>query len=134
MVIKQHIHIGDGVSSSSLCGEEKQEDGIVERWLAERFEYKLRNASLITKQTHRPIVLYRNTIEESESALQEQIGLIAGKQIVILVYAYGGFVPSTFQKIEVHTIEKFITSVITKGKRDLLLQCLQNINKIHVVN
>ena len=125
MVIKQHIHIGDGVSSSSLCGEEKQEDGIVERWLAERFEYKLRNASLITKQTHRPIVLYRNTIEESESALQEQIGLIA---------AYGGFVPSTFQKIEVHTIEKFITSVITKGKRDLLLQCLQNINKIHVVN
>ena len=99
MVIKQHIHIGDGVSSSSLCGEEKQEDGIVERWLAERFEYKLRNASLITKQTHRPIVLYRNTIEESESALQEQIGLIAGKQIVILVYAYGGFVPSIFQKI-----------------------------------
>ena len=94
----------------------------------------MRNASLITKQTHRPIVLYRNTIEESESALQEQIGLIAGKQIVILVYAYGGFVPSIFQKIEVHTIEKFITSVITKGKRDLLLECLQNINKIPVVN
>jgi hypothetical protein len=130
---KQRIDFREGISSSPLSEEEKQGDSIVERWLAETFEYKLRNASLVTKQTHRPILLYRNTIEESESALQEQIGLIVGKQVVIIVYAYGGFLPSTFQKVEVHTIDKFITWIVKKGKRDLLLQCLENIHKIPVV-
>jgi hypothetical protein len=134
LVNKQDIHLRSGVSSSSIYEEEKQEDGIVERWLAERFESKLQNASLFTKQTHKPLLLYRNTIEESESALQEQIGLIAGKQIVVFVYAYGGFVPSTFQKVEVYTLDKFITSIVKEGKRDMLLQCLHNINRLPAVD
>lgn len=134
---KRHTRLHRGMSSSSLYEEEedeKQEDSIIERWLAERFEYKLRNASLNTRQSHRPILLYRNTIEESESALQEQIGLIVGKQIVIIVYAYGGFLPSAFQKVEVHTIDKFIAWVVKKGKRDWLLQCLENTDKIPVAD
>jgi hypothetical protein len=119
------------MSSSSIHVEEKQEcDDIVEKWLAERFEDKLRKTSHIIKQTHRPILLYRNTIEESEDALREQIGLVIGKYIVIIMYAYGGFVPSTFQEVEVHTLDKFTKWIAIKGKRDLLLQCLENIDKI----
>jgi hypothetical protein len=128
---KQHIHLEKKTSLSSLHGEEKQEGSdIVEKWLAERFEDKLRKASHIIKQTHKPILLYRNTIEESEDALKEQIGLAIGKYIVIIMYAYGGFVPSTFQKVEVHMLDKFTKWIVKKGKRDLLLQCLENIDKI----
>ena len=65
-------------------------------------EDKLRMTSHIIKQTHRPILLYRNTIEEGENALCETIRLAIGKHIVIIMYAYGGFVPSTFQEVEVH--------------------------------
>ena len=119
------------MSSSSIHVEEKQEcDDIVEKWLAERFEDKLRKASHIIKQTHRPILLYRDTIEEGDDALREQIGLAIGKYIVIIMYAYGGFVPSTFQKVEVYTPDKFTKWIVKKGKRDLLLQCLENIDKI----
>jgi hypothetical protein len=71
--------------------------------------------------------LYRNIIDESEDALQEQVGLIVGKQIVTVMYTYGGFVPSTFQKIAVYTLDKFTKWIVKKEKRDLLLQCLQNI-------
>jgi hypothetical protein len=49
------------------------------------------------------------------------------------MYAYGGFLPSTFQKVEVHTIDRFIAWILKKGKRDLLLQCLKNVNKIPVI-
>jgi hypothetical protein len=90
----------------------------------------LRKTSNIIKQTHRPILLYRNTIEEDENALRKQIGLVIGRHIVIIMYAYGGFVPSTFQKVEVHTPDKFTKCIVKKGKRDLLLQCLENIDKI----
>jgi len=117
--------------SSSLIpphlAEEKQDNAIIEDWLAERLTDKLRKASIVVQQTHRPHLLYRNTIEESQDVLQEEVGIISGKHIVIMIYAYGGFVPSTFQKIEVYTSDKFIKSIIKKGKKDLLLQCLETL-------
>ena len=117
--------------SSSLIpphlAEEKQDNAIIEDWLAERLTDKLRKASIVVQQTHRPHLLYRNTIEESQDVLQEEVGIISGKHIVIMSYAYGGFVPSTFQKIEVYTSDKFIKSIIKKGKKDLLLQCLETL-------
>ena len=134
MANKQHMHLHKRMSSSSSLRGEKQDDDTVEKWLAERFEDKLRKTSLFIKQTHRPILLYRNTIEESEDALHEQIGLVIGKYIVIIMYAYGGFVPSTFQEVEVHTLDKFTKWIVKKGKRDLLLQCLENIDKLPLVD
>ena len=134
MANKQHMHLHKRMSSSSSLRGEKQDDDTVEKWLAERFEDKLRKTSLFIKQTHRPILLYRSTIEESEDALREQIGLVIGKYIVIIMYAYGGFVPSTFQEVEVHTLDKFTKWIVKKGKRDLLLQCLENIDKLPLVD
>ena len=128
------MHLHKRMSSSSSLRGEKQDDDTVEKWLAERFEDKLRKTPLFIKQTHRPILLYRNTIEESEDALREQIGLVIGKYIVIIMYAYGGFVPSTFQEVEVHTLDKFTKWIVKKGKRDLLLQCLENIDKLPLVD
>src|ERR1700757_2035349 len=75
--------------------EESQDNLIVEDWLAERLSAKLRKASTISPQTHIPHLLYRKTIEESQDALQEEVGIISGKHIIIIVHAYGGFVPST---------------------------------------
>jgi hypothetical protein len=117
--------------SSSLIpphvAEEKQDNAIIEDWLAERLTDKLRKASMVVQQTHIPHLLYRNTIEESRDALQEEVGIISGKHIVIMIYAYGGFVSSTFQKIDVYTSDKFIKWIIKKGKKDLVLQCLESL-------
>ena len=117
--------------SSSLIthhvAEEKQDNAIIEDWLAERLTDKLRKASIGVQQTHIPHLLYRNTIEESHDALQEEVGIISGRHIVIMIYAYGGFVSSTFQKIDVYTSDKFIKWIIKKGKKDLVLQCLESL-------
>src|SRR5438552_14391980 len=88
--------------------EEKQDNAIIiEDWLAERLSDKLRKASTVVQQTHIPHLLYRNTIEESKDALQEEVVIISGKHVVIMIYAYGGFVSSTCQKIDVYTSDKF---------------------------
>lgn len=117
--------------SSSLIprhvAEEKQDNAIIEDWLAERLTDKLRKASIVVQQTHRSHLLYRNTIEKSQDVLQEEVGIISGKHIVVMIYVYGGFLPSTFQKIEVYTSDKFIKWIIKKGKTDLLLQCLESL-------
>jgi len=110
-----------------LVAEEKQDNAIIEDWLAERLTDKLRKASMVVQKTRIPHLLYRNTIEESQDALQEEVGIISGKHIVVMMYAYGGFVSSTFQKIDVYTSDKFIKWIIKKGKRELLLQCLERL-------
>jgi hypothetical protein len=107
--------------------EEGQDNVIIEDWLAERLADKLRKASMVVQQTHIPHLLYRNTIEESKDALQEEVGMISGKHIVIMIYSYGGFVPSTFQKIEVYTSDKFTNWIVKNGKKDFLLQCLESL-------
>ena len=112
---------------SSHVQEEGQDNVIIEDWLAERLADKLRKASMVVQQTHIPHLLYRNTIEESKDALQEEVGMISGKQIVIMIYSYGGFVPSTFQKIEVYTSDKFTNWIVKNGKKNLLLQCLESL-------
>jgi len=111
----------------ALVQEEGQDNVIIEDWLAERLADKLRKASMVVQQTHIPHLLYRNTIEESKDALQEEVGMISGKHIVIMIYSYGGFVPSTFQKIEVYTSDKFTNWIVKNGKKDLLLQCLESL-------
>jgi hypothetical protein len=107
--------------------EERQDNVIIEDWLVERLADKLRKASMVVQQIHIPHLLYRNTIEESKDALQEEVGMISGKHIVIMIYSYGGFVPSTFQKIDVYTSDKFTNWIIKNGKKDLLLQCLESL-------
>ena len=118
-------------SSSSLIprhvAEEKQDNAIIEDWLAERLTDKLRKASMVVQETRIPHLLYRNTIEESQDALQEEVGIISGRHILIMIYAYGGFVSSTFQKIDVYTSDRFIKWIIKKGKKDLVLQCLESL-------
>jgi len=108
--------------------EEKQDNAIIEDWLLERLTDKLRKASIVVQQTQVPHLLYRNTIEESQDVLQEEVGIISGKHVVIMVYVYGGFVPSAFQKIDIYTSDKFIKWIIKKGKKDLLLQCLESLS------
>ncbi|MGC2574877.1 MAG: hypothetical protein WA364_25465 [Candidatus Nitrosopolaris sp.] len=114
-------------SSSIILQHTEEKQTIIEDWLAERFSDKLRKAARVVQWTRKPRLLYRNTIEESKDVLQEEVCILSRKHIVIMIYAYGGFVSSTFQKIDVYTSDKFIRCIIKEGKKDLLMQCLENL-------
>jgi hypothetical protein len=107
----------------------EKKEGTVKQWLAERLKDKLQKSSILSIQTHKPIILYRISIEENENAVEEEVCYLTGIHIVQLIYAYGGFVPSTFQKIEVFTLEKFTKWILQERKKDLLLQCIDGLDQ-----
>ena len=84
---------------------------------------------------YRPIhinqyLLYRKNIEESESAVEEEISYISGSHIVQVIYVYGGFIPSTFKNIEIFTLDKFTKWILQERKRELLLQCIEELEQL----
>ncbi len=107
----------------------EKKEGTVKQWLADRLKEKLQKSSMLSIQTHKPIILYRISIEETENAVEEEICYLTGIHIVQIIYAYGGFVPSTFQKIEVFTLEKFTKWILQERKKDLLLQCIDGLDQ-----
>ncbi len=107
----------------------EKKEGTVKQWLADRLKEKIQKSSMLSIQTHKPVILYRVSIEESENAVEEEICYLTGIHIVQIIYAYGGFVPSTFQKIEVFTLEKFTKWILQERKKDLLLQCIDGLDQ-----
>ena len=101
---------------------------VVDEWVADGLRNKIREASITVQQTQKPILLYRNIVEENEDAIQEQVGIITEKNhVIVVLYAYGGLVPSTFQKVNVYTTDKFVKWLLKKENKQVLLQCLEEI-------
>ena len=98
-----------------------------EEWLIYRLGSKLKEANVIIQHSHIPLLLYRDIIEESNCAAEEEVCLLTENHVIILLYAYGGFIPSEFQRIRIHTIDKFTKSILKKDRKDLLFQCLENL-------
>lgn len=115
------------ISHSEKKHNKNNNNIVIEDWLLERLADKLTKASIIIQNRHMPHLLYRNTIEEKEDALQEEVGLLTEKYILVITYAYGGFIPSNFQKVEVYTLDKFTRWIVQKRRKELLLQCLEGL-------
>jgi Icc-related predicted phosphoesterase len=107
--------------------DSENREKIIEEWLIEKFRDKLRKASIISGRKDTPFVLYRNILEESEDALEEEVATVNEKYVVVQVFSHGGFLPTSFQKQQIFTLDKFIRRVL-KSNRVLLLQCLDNLN------
>ena len=129
--IKDNYHMNDNkgdIKTSSLQPQIKEKgDKAVKQWLADRLRNKLQRASILSLQSRKPIILYRKDIEESENAVEEEISYVTGKHIVQFIYSYGGFIPSNFQTIEVFTLDKFAKWIVQEQQKDLLLQCIDNL-------
>ena len=126
---KTVIPINENIKSVPKPEEVVDENSIVKQWLGERFKDKLQRASRLSSHTHKPILLYRKSIEESESAIEEEICYISGSHIVQVIYTYGGFIPSNFKNIEVFTIDKFTKWILQGKKKELLLQCIEELEQ-----
>jgi hypothetical protein len=117
---KQHL----SVPNDRDAYEEKQV--IVEDWLMDILMDKLRKASTIVSQKDIPFILYRNIIEESDTCVQEEVATLVEKYVVIQIFSYGGFIPSSFQRQHVFTIDRF-TRLILRKNSALFFECLESL-------
>jgi hypothetical protein len=117
---KQHL----SVPNDRDAYEEKQV--IVEDWLMDILMDKLRKASTIVSQKDIPFILYRNIIGESDTCVQEEVATLVEKYVVIQIFSYGGFIPSSFQRQHVFTIDRF-TRLILRKNSALFFECLESL-------
>ena len=114
--------------NKQLAVDEKQVT--LDEWVLERFIDKLKKAATLTNRYDKPLVLYRRTIEEFESAGEEEVcTLINESYALVQVYTHGGFIPLTFQQQFVFSLDDFPRWVM-KRSRDLVLQCLEAIEEV----
>ncbi len=108
---------------------EDEKNNLVKQWLSDRLKDKLQRASITSLHSHKPILLFRKNIEETDVAIEEEISYLIGNHIIHLVYAYGGFVPTSFHTIEIFTLDKFTKWILQDKKKDLLLQCIEELDQ-----
>lgn len=101
----------------------------LDTWLGERFLDKLTKASLLVGRAGKPFVLYRNIIEDSEYAVQEEVGIVSEKYVVVEVFTYGGFLPSTFQQQQVFTLSEFPTWMMQRS-HEMFFRCFNSLEEI----
>jgi hypothetical protein len=101
----------------------------VDNWLIKQITDKIEKTSIISSRISKPFVLFRNILEESGTSAQEEVAVMNGKYIIIQVFTYGNYLPSSFQKVQVFTLEKFPKWII-KRNRELLLQSLDSLDEL----
>lgn len=101
----------------------------LDKWLGERFLDKLRRASILVACAGKPFILYRNIIEETGYAVQEEVGIVSEKYVVVEVFTYGGFLPSTFQQQYVFTLPEFPKWMMQRS-HEIFLRCMNNLEEI----
>ncbi|HEY6534730.1 MAG TPA: hypothetical protein VIY08_02825 [Candidatus Nitrosocosmicus sp.] len=134
---KENYHLKKDKSDANLSMNnlhksipiEDEKDNIVKQWLSDRLKDKLQRASITSLHSRKPILLFRKNMEETDVAIEEEISYLSGNHIVHLVYAYGGFVPSAFHTIEIFTLDKFTKWIVQGEKKDLLLQCIEELEQ-----
>ncbi len=89
-------------------------------WLLSHFTVLLKKASSYSSKTKKPLVLYRNTIEEEEEAYQETVCTITDGYVIVQVITSGGGVVPSFQQQFVFTLEEFPGWLIRKSKEQFL--------------
>lgn len=94
-----------------------------------RLSAKLVKCSIVARRKGIPIILFRKTIEESESAIQEEVAIVAPGYVLDLVYSVGGFIPATFHSLLVFTPDEFVAWMLRR-ERQLVLQCIDNLKGI----
>jgi hypothetical protein len=93
-----------------------------------RLRDRLRRASIIASRTGRPVVLYRQTIEEIDNSAEEEIATVNEQYIVVQVITHGGFIPPNFHQQLVFTFDQF-PDWIMKRSNELLSLCLESLDQ-----
>lgn len=95
----------------------------LDAWQVQHLTDLLKKGSEIVTKTNKPIVLYRQTLEEDDNSYEEIVcTLTEGYVIEQLVTSGGVLVPSFHQQL-VFTIEEFPQELLRKS-RDRFLQMI----------
>ncbi len=95
----------------------------LDAWQIQHLTDLLKKGSDIVTKTNKPIVLYRQTLEEEENSYEEIICTITKGYVLEQLVTSGGVIVPSFHQQFVFTIEEFPQELLRKS-RDRFLQVI----------
>ena len=92
-------------------------------WQIQHLTDLLKQGSDIVAKTNRPIVLYRQTLEEEEESYEEIVCTLTENYVIEQMVTSGGVLVPSFHQQFVFTIEEFPERLIRKS-RDRFLEII----------
>ncbi|MDX1595930.1 MAG: hypothetical protein R3327_03225 [Nitrosopumilaceae archaeon] len=95
----------------------------LDSWQIQHLTDLLKKGSDIVSKTNRPIILYRQTLEEEEESYEEIVCTLTKDYVVEQMVTSGGVLVPSFHQQFVFTIEEFPERLIRKS-RDRFLEII----------
>ena len=88
----------------------------LDAWQIQQLTDLLEKGSDIVTKTNRPIVLYRQTLEEEEESYEEIVCTLTKGYVIEQMVTSGGILVPSFQQQFVFTIEEYPQELLRKSK------------------
>ena len=88
----------------------------LDTWSTDRLNELLKKGTNIVTQTNLPIVLYRETLEETEGSYEELICTLTQEHVVEQIVTSGGMVIPIIKQQVVFSIDEFPAILLQKSK------------------
>lgn len=95
----------------------------LDAWQIQHLADLLKKGSDIVAKTNKPIVLYRQTLEEEDDSYEEIVCTITKDYVIEQLVTSGGVIVPSFHQQFVFTIEEFPQELLRKS-RDRFLQVI----------
>jgi len=95
----------------------------LDRWQIQHLTDLLKKGSDIVAKTNRPIILYRQTLEEEEDSYEEIVCTLTKDYVIEQMVTSGGVLVPSFHQQFVFSIDEFPERLIRKS-RDRFLQII----------
>ena len=95
----------------------------LDSWQIQHLTDLLKKGSDIVTKTNRPIVLYRQTLEEEEDSYEEIVCTLTQGYVIEQLVTSGGVLVPSFHQQAVFSIEEFPQELLRKS-RDRFLQII----------
>lgn len=92
----------------------------LDSWQKNHLTALLRKGSKIAEKTNRPIVLYRQTLEEDEDSYEEIVCTLAKDYVIEQLVTSGGIIVPSFHQQYVYPIEDYPEIVLRKSRERFL--------------
>ena len=100
----------------------------LDTWQIHHLTELLDKGSNIVKLTNRPIILYRQTLEEEEESYEEIVCTLGQDHVVEQVIISGGMVVPEIKQQLVFTIEEYPDRLLNKSK-DLFAEVVEQLEE-----
>ncbi len=88
----------------------------LDAWQIQQLTELLKKGSDIVTKTNKPIVLFRQTLEEEEESYEEIVCTLTKGYVIEQMVTSGGILVPSFQQQFVFTIEEYPQEVLRKSK------------------